>query len=517
VSILSKRCSGSPPEPWDDLGFERRRWPRTRSSIGADRTASALPTGLCVAAVLAGCLYGCATYHPEPLDAVKIAHQFDSRSLSNPGLCQYLGANMGGNLPCCPPPQLNLAALTLIGFYYSPDLAVADARVREADAAVIASRAVPNPTVHVGPQYREAISPNFAPWGIGLFSLDLPIETAGKRGYRMAEAERLADAARLAAGETVWIVRSRIRTALLQLLLDVRGRDLAAQEEEMLSRIATLFSQRVKAGGASQPELSLALSSVQGAKLKSAQANARVSEDRNVLSAALGVPVDALDGARFTWPTLDSPPSQRSLSPKAIQSLALLNRIGLRRELAEYASADEALKLEIAKQYPDINIAGGYTWEGGENIFELGPSAVLPVFNRNQGPIAEAEARRKELAAQFLATQSGIIEQSQATLVRYRGALIALEAARSAADFQAKWFGQARRAVVVGESDAVTLAQSKLQDLAAQQTALESLANAQTALGALEDSIQRPLDGGDIGSSTFPAPQRDSRQATNGQ
>jgi outer membrane protein TolC len=468
-------------------------------------------------ALLAFVFFGCATYRPEPLEPETVAQQFNIRSLSNPGLCEYLKVNLGTQLSSCPPEKWEIGSLTLVGFYYSPDLAVADARVREADAAIIAARAVPNPTVHLGPQYREAISPNFPPWGIGSFSLDLPIETAGKRGYRIAEAERLADAARLAAGETAWTVRSHIRTALLQLLLDTRGRELAAQEEETLSQVAILFTQRVKSGAASQPELSLALSSLQGAKLKSAQASAGLSEDRNVLSAALGLPVHALDGAGFMWPTLDSPSNQQSLSPKVIQSLALLNRIVLRRELALYAAADEALKLEIAKQYPDVNIAGGYTWEGGENIFELGPSAVLPVFNQNQGPIAEAKARRKEVAAQFLAMQAGIIEQSQATLVHYRGALIALEAARSAADFQSKRLDQAKRALAVGEIDAVTLAQTQLQDLAAQQSALGSLTNAQTALGALEDSIQRPLDNGDIGSFTFPAPQRDSRRAANKQ
>jgi len=145
----------------------------------------------------------------------------------------------------------------------------------------------------------------------------------------------------------------------------------------------------------------------------------------------------------------------------------------------------------------------------------LGPSAVLPVFNQNQGPIAEAEARRKVVAAQFLAAQAGIIEQSQATLVRYRGALIALEAARSAADFQAKRLDQARRALAVGESDTVVLAQTRLLDLGAQRSALASLTNAQSALGALEDSIQRSLDDGDIGSFTFPAVLRDARQAAN--
>jgi outer membrane protein TolC len=140
---------------------------------------------------------------------------------------------------------------------------------------------------------------------------------------------------------------------------------------------------------------------------------------------------------------------------------------------------------------------------------------VLPVFNQNQGPIAEAEARRREVAAQFLAMQAGIIEQSQTSLTRYRGSLGALVAARSAAELQAKRLSQARRAVAVGESDTVVLAQAQLQNLSAQQGLLDSLTNAQTALGALEDSIQRPLDDGDVGSFTLPAALRDARRAAN--
>jgi len=505
------------PKPPDKSGFKRKLGPRVLSCIGADRTASFLLTGFCLAALLVGGLNGCTTYRSEPLEPAKVAQQFDSRSMSNPGLCQYLGANIGADLTSCPPPQWNLAALTLVGFYYSPDISVADARVREADASVITARAVPNPTVHIGPQFREAISPNFAPWGIGSFNLDLPIETAGKRGYRTAEARRLADAARLAAAETAWAVRSRIRAALLQYLLDVRERDLSAREAETLAQVAKLFEQRVNAGGASQPELDLAQSSLQGAKLKVIEIVARVSADRNVLSAALGVPLQAIDSVAFLWPGFDSPPGQNSLSATEIQRLALLNRIDLRRQLAQYAAADEALKLEIAKQYPDVNITGGYSWEGGENIFELGPSAVLPVFNQNQGPIAEAEARRREVAAQFLAMQAGIIEQSQTTLTRYRGALGALDAARMAAQFQAKRLRQARRQVAAGESHTVVLAQTKLQDLSAQQGLLDSLTKAQSALGALEDSIQRPLDSGDIGSFTFPSAQPNSWQAANTQ
>jgi hypothetical protein len=51
-----------------------------------------------------------------------------------------------------------------------------------------------------------------------------------------------------------------------------------------------------------------------------------------------------------------------------------------------------------------------------------------------------------------------------------------------------------------------------LEDLSAQHGLLDSLTNAQNALGALEDSIQHPLDDGDLGSFTFPAMLRDTRR-----
>lgn len=460
-------------------------------------------------ALVACVLCGCATYQPEPLNPAETVQQFDSRSFSNARLCEYLASNLSAKLASCPPRQWNLAALTLTGFYYNPDLAVANAQVRSADAAIVSAGARPNPVVGLGPQYDVRSTPNVTPWALGFFSIDLPIETAGKRGYRIAQAERLADAARLAAGETAWTVRSRIRAALLQYMLDARRSALAAQQQEALARTAALVAARVKAGEASQPELDLALSSLQNARIRAAEAEARVPADRNALAAAIGLPVAALDGAKFDWSALDDPPDEQSLAADTVQRLALLNRIDLRRELAQYAAADEALKLEIAKQYPDLRLAGGYSWEGGENIFELGPSVALPIFNQNQGPIAAAEAHRKEVAAQFLAMQAGIIAEARTALINYRGALASLDAARSAAAYQARRYDQAVRAAAAGESDAITLAAIRLQDLAARRTLLQTLTGAQTALGALENSMQRPLDYGDVGAFSFP-PSADS-------
>ncbi len=456
--------------------------------------------------MLACVFCGCATYQPAPLNPAELAQQFESRSLVNPGLCAYLKANGIAQSSACPPGDWNLETLTLAGFYFSPDMAVAAAQVRGADAGVVTAGARPNPIIGLGPEYDVRSAPNVVPWALGSFSLDLPIVTAGKRGYRIARAERLADAARLAAGETSWRVRSRIRAALLRYLLDERGSRLAAQEQDALALTSTLVAARVKAGEASRPELDLALSSLQDARLRTAEAKARMAGDRNALAAAIGVPVAALAGSKLEWTALGSPPDERTLTPDTVQGLALLNRIDLRRELDQYAAADEGLKLEIAKQYPDFNLAGGYSWEGGENIFELGPSAELPIFNQNQGPIAVAKARREKVAAQFLAMQAGIIAQARSALIDYRGALASLEAARSAASYQARRYEQGSRAAAVGESDSITLAVTRLQELAARRTLLEAVAGAQSALGTLEDSMQRPLDPGAASSFTFPPP-----------
>jgi cobalt-zinc-cadmium efflux system outer membrane protein len=448
-------------------------------------------------------LCGCATYHAAPLEPARITRGFDSRSLSNPALCNYLRANLSANRSSCPPERWDVAALTLVGFYYSPDIAVAEARVEQADAAIIAAGARPNPTVSVGPEYSTRAIPNVVPWGLGMFNLNLTIETAGKRGYRIAEAGRLADAAKLQLVETAWKVRSRIRSALLTYLLDIRERNLWEQTVDALAQTTKLLSDRLMAGAASQPELSLAQSLMEDAKVKVAQAAARVPEARNELASALGLPVGALDGASFPSPGLDQPP-QNSLSAARVQRLALLNRVDLQVQLARYAAADEAQKLEIAKQYPDINLMGGYAWDGGDNIFDLGPSVMLPIFNQNQGPIAEAKAQRRELAAEFLALQASIIGQARGALEDCRGALNALRAADQAMQLQGKRFGQAQQAFTVGEVDALSLAQNQLQYLVARQTELSALRSAQFSLGALEDVVQRPLESGDVGSFTFP-------------
>lgn len=446
----------------------------------------------------------CATYRPAPLKPAEAAHQFAERTLAGPDLCRYLRANLTAALPTCPSTRWDLASLTLTGFFYSPDLAVAEAKLNVARAAIITAGQRPNPTIGIGPAYTASAVPSFAPWAIGAAELNFPIETAGKRGYRIAQAERLANAAGLGVGETAWHVRSAVRTALLNHLLAQREYDLAQAYESASERTAQLLQERVSAGAASAPELNFALANLAAARLKAAQAQSRVPGTLNSLAAVLGVPVDALQGMTFAWPELGHPPDEPSLTEQRIRQLALLNRIDLRRMLAEYAAADEALKLEIARQYPDINLSGGYSWEVGDNIFQLLPIITLPLMNQNQGPIGEARTKRTQVAAEFTALQQSIIAQANGALTRYRGSLNAFAQASSSAAFSEKRLAAIERAADLGDIDALALATTRLETIVAEQLKLTALADAQAALGALEDKVQRPLEPEDLKSFSPP-------------
>jgi outer membrane protein TolC len=157
------------------------------------------------------------------------------------------------------------------------------------------------------------------------------------------------------------------------------------------------------------------------------------------------------------------------------------------------------LQLEISKQYPDVQIGPGYTNEEKNNFFTFGFSTTLPVLNRNQGPIGEADARRKQAAASFLANQAQVIAESERALALYTAAVRELaEADQSLRKLQDAQLRMVRQAVRVGEEDRLNLNGVQIESAVLARSRLDSIERAQRALGDLEDAVQRPLDPGDM-------------------
>jgi outer membrane protein TolC len=223
-------------------------------------------------------------------------------------------------------------------------------------------------------------------------------------------------------------------------------------------------------------------------------AEGQVADAKAALAAALGIPSASLRDAEFSWPDMDTPPTPESFSAAEIQHEAVLNRLDVRRSLSQYAAAEAGLQLEIAKQYPDINIGPGYTYEERNSFFTLGFSSTVPLFNRNQGPIAEAEARRKEAAAAFLQTQAQVIARSERGLAVYTAALREVAEAQSLYQLQETQLQIIQQTIRAGADNRLSLDGVQIQLSVLSRARLDALGRAQRALGDLEDAVQRPLD-----------------------
>ncbi|MGB7025203.1 MAG: TolC family protein, partial [Candidatus Acidiferrales bacterium] len=395
----------------------------------------------------------------------------------------------GHALSAWPPKSWDLNSLTLAALYFNPEMAVAQAQTEVAKAAVITAGARLNPTLGVTPGVPSPY----------LFGLDfaIRIQTAGKRGYRIRQARDLSEAERLNLANTAWKVHSAVRAALLDYLIAVRRLNQTRSQESVLSERVKLLERRLAVGEIPRPEVDSARIELANTTLAVLSGESQMSLARAALSAAIGVPVSALNDLEFSWPDFANPPHATSFSAQEIQRAAVLDRLDVRRALAEYAAAEANLQLQIARQYPDIQIGPGYQYEESNSYFTLGLSVTLPVFNHNQGPIAEAEAQRKEAAASFLATQARAIAESEAALARYNGGWKELTETEDLVKLHGSRVQLARDAFKAGESGPLPLNGELLQNVLAGGAQIAALYRTQLALGALEDAIERPLDPGD--------------------
>lgn len=442
---------------------------------------------LCWAVTSLMFLSGCAArrYHPAPISPATSAKALETRSLDDPGLSSFLLKHLSGVPKTWDPPALTLAAI-----YYSPDLRVTRAALKNAEAGVITAGARPNPSFSAGPGHSSSPeSPLFLE-----STFNLPIETAGKRGYRLLQAAKEAESARLQLAEAGWRVATRVRSSLLAVLIAERSLSLLQQEQGIRSEIVRLTEAQVNAGELPSPELASARIDFTNVSLQTRVADAQLQQARADLAASVGVPELALQGVQLSWPELDNPPDGKTVSADGIQRAAVLNRLDLQRLLADYAAAEAALRLEVAKQYPDIQLGPGYTFEEGHNNYFLGLSVDLPILNRNQGPIAQAEAQREHIAAQFSALQLQVIGQSRSALATYKSALAQLAAADVLVGEQAERERLARRAFDLGDSDKLTLSGVLLQTATTARARLDALNRVRTALGDLENAVQQPLE-----------------------
>lgn len=442
---------------------------------------------------LIGCLLaGCAAqrYKPSAIVPATTATQFQARNLADPGLRSFLEKILGHTVSPWPPQQLDLQMLSLAALYFNPTLDIVRARVRTAEGAVITAAARPNPTFDLVPGVPTPY----------LLTQDVlfVIETARKRELRIQVAKNLNQAAQFDLADSAWTVAMDVRVALLNYLVASRNLDLLESQEKVRADQVAILEQILAAGEMTRFEVDLGRTDLSKTTVAARAANVQVVDARSALAAAVGVPTASLDGVEFSWPGFDTPPSPDSMPLNQIRREAVVNRLDIRRALAQYEGSEADLRSEIAKRFPNFNIGPGFTYEERNSFFTVGFSTSLPVFNRNQGPISEAEGRREQAAAAFLQKQAQVIEKSERALAIYSAALKEVVEAQSLYELQQDQLQIVQQSIRAGADYRLNLDAMQIQVSLLAQARLDALARTQQAFGDLEDSLQRPLTPGEI-------------------
>lgn len=454
-----------------------------------------------VLGVAATLVAGCASYTAKPIVPSNTAAALERRTLDEPALAQFIEAALpdrtaGGGFS-----NWDLSTLTLAALYFHPEMEVSRAKLALARAGVKTAGQIPNPTLTLSPGQYPAMVDALSPWTVG-FLVSFVLEIGGKREKRVELARNLVEAARQDIATAAWQVRGGVRSALLDLWAAEERLRLVERRQTVQAQVVTLLEGRFVAGEMSALDVARERINLSQARLSLRDTERQAAEARARLASTLGVPVRAIESVKLSLAAFDRPaetPDINDLATGSLRRKALQERTDVLGLLAEYEAAQSGLRLEVAKQFPNISLGPGYTYDQGFDLYTFGLSVDLPIFNQNQGPISEAEARRKEAAARFIALQAKIIGDIDRAIASYRGGTRAVATADTLVQSQIRRRQQMARAFGLGEVDRLAVLTTDLEQAVIDLARFEAIAQLREALALIEDSLQHSMfDGGSL-------------------
>jgi len=495
------------------IGLAQCRRPSVQGDEFMQTTRWVGAMGGALVAALGG-LAGCAHYAPKPLAPEQTLRSLESRRLTDPELLRHIREKTGRSTSEATAPgtggagggagaaagadagavlRWNRAELLLAALELNPGLAEARAQLGQTTASLKTARAIQNPTLSLATEYdlqRAGESPWL--WGIGTGFL---LDTFVGRGVRVNLAQAGVRGANADFADAVWTVRRDLRAALLAATIAQRRVALLEPDVQQRSDLVRLARARIEAGESARSEGLQA--EVELARSRAALEDARrtLLESRAKLAAAVGVAAPALAEVSVAWDDLEQLPPAGAGSQSELRSRALLSRPDLERAIADYDARELELKQQVSAQYLQTSLGPGYTYDHGVRKATFNASIALPLFNRNEGPIAEAVAVREVAGRHALAVQAKILNEIDAAAQGYASAVEALERARGQRAGAESLAEAARRAFAADSSDRPTLLAAEVALNAERVAELDALDRAQQSLGQLEDALRAPLAG----------------------
>lgn len=435
-------------------------------------------------------LFGCQfqAYQAKPIDPQKVSVAFEQRSFSDQKFQEFL-ITQGYAASELPLTTWDLKALTLCAHYFHPSLNVARAHWKAAQISEKTAAEKPLPTINTTFSRSNQANEDINPFAYQ-FSIDIPIETHNKRQIQIEGFSHLTEIAKLEIAQTAWQLRQNIALTLIEMHWQETQQQLLKNEVANKENIVSMLEKRKQFGLASSIELSQSKLQLQNSQMTLSNLQTQKTALQSQLAITLGLPLNVVQQMPLAVKHAENSHSPHT---EAIKKSALQNRLDVHIALEQYKIAENKLKLEIAKQYPDITISPGLAYEFGDTVWSLGFSGLMNLLKKNKVAIAEAEQLREVEVAKFEALQANVIGEANLANAQLVEAQTALEQKIRQHDLVKQTFDKTKAQFDAGEIDRLALTYAKLALENSEKDIALSKYNLEKAQLQLENIVQAPL------------------------
>jgi outer membrane protein TolC len=345
-------------------------------------------------------LYGCATYHPEPIDGPVVGDAL------KPPEMEVIRIKAGAiRHPILRPVDFDLRnglspdEAAVMAVIANPALrAVRDLR-GVAGAQLIQAGILPNPRVSYNLDIPTGGDKEGAVNGYG-FGIGWDIRSLITRSARMDAARAHAASVDLDIAWQEWQVAESAKLHLFRLFYLDRQRLLTKKAEQRFREVLKAVKESVASGERTVTDLAVAEVALQQAHASVLTTEKAKERERLALNRTLGIPPDRIIPVQrdISLPSWRSLPSEaeimKGLEGRRLDLLAL--KMG-------YGSREASVRAAILSQFPGISIGLNNARDTGRIIttgFEV--SIDLPFFDRNQGRIAVERATRRRVFDEYI-------------------------------------------------------------------------------------------------------------------
>ena len=276
----------------------------------------------------------------------------------------------------------------------NPALIAASAGVEGAEAGRITARAYPNPLASTQTGRQMVRLPGNVTGLVQILSFQQPLELGPLRPSRMALAERGREVAAQQLQARRIAVLSQVRRSFYEVLRRDGELDILRENLSLVESFRKRIAVQVEAGEVARLELARADAEIASARAQVNAARIRRVSALAAFRAAVGAPLPDetfLSGQPEPAGLL---PTLGDLSERALETHPLMK---LAR--SEKSRAQSRIAFERAQRIPQPVVRTDYERYPDVPNFRVGIDIPLPLWNRREGPIAEAEAAQKEAAA----------------------------------------------------------------------------------------------------------------------